>query len=122
MTIPANGKGQYQIHRIAGSYPDDRYGADYKAIPSMHSARMKACFWSCILSSLMDAGVKRRENGDEYIALTLAPDAQDLMDETSLSLQQQMKPGGALYHYDDIGARFIEQSLRIAGIFRLLVT
>ncbi|MBO1916654.1 hypothetical protein J4727_18895 [Providencia rettgeri] len=42
------------------------------------------------MSQLMDAGVKRRENGDEYIALT-APDAQDLMDETSLSLQQQMK-------------------------------
>lgn len=67
----------------------------------------------------MDAGVKRRENDDEYIALTLAPDAQDLMDETSLSLQQLMKPGGALYHYDDIAARFIEQSLRIAGIFQV---
>ncbi|MCW2095094.1 UNVERIFIED_ORG: hypothetical protein M2382_001602 [Enterobacter sp. BIGb0239] len=72
-----------------------------------------------IMSQLMDAGVKRRENGDEYIALTLAPNAQDLMDETSLSLQQQMKPGGALYHYDDIAARFIEQSLRIAGIIQV---
>lgn len=72
-----------------------------------------------VMSQLMEAGVKRRENGDEYIALTLAPDAQDLMDETSLSLQQQMKPGGALYHYDDIAARFIEQSLRIAGIIQV---
>jgi len=28
----------------------------------------------------MKAGVKRRENNDEYIALTLAPDAQELLD------------------------------------------
>lgn len=72
-----------------------------------------------IMSQLTDAGVKRRENGDEYIALTLAPDAQDLMDEISLSLRKQMKLGGALYHYDDIAARFIEQSLRIAGIIQV---
>ncbi|VYT53268.1 DUF3987 domain-containing protein [Citrobacter amalonaticus] len=86
-----------------------------------HSARDESLLQELysVMSQLMDAGVKRRENGDEYIALTLAPDAQDLMDETSLSLQQQMKPGGALYHYDDIAARFIEQSLRIAGIFQV---
>ncbi|HDL6964597.1 TPA: DUF3987 domain-containing protein [Yersinia enterocolitica] len=72
-----------------------------------------------IITQHMKAGVKRRENNDEYIALTLAPDAQELLDTTLLSLQQQMKPGGSLYHYDDIAARFIEQSLRIAGVFQV---
>jgi hypothetical protein len=36
------------------------------------------CDLYSVLTRLMDAGVKRRENDDEYIALTLAPDAQDL--------------------------------------------
>lgn len=30
-----------------------------------------------------------------------------------------MKPGGLLYHYDDIGARLPEQSLKLAGIFQI---
>jgi hypothetical protein len=47
------------------------------------------------------------------------PGCQELLDETSLSLQQKMKPGGSLYHYDDIGARIIEQGLRMAGIFQV---
>lgn len=72
-----------------------------------------------VMSQLMSAGVRRRENGDEYIALTLASDAQELLDDTLLVLQQHMKPGGVLYHYDDVGARIIEQSLRIAGIFQV---
>ncbi|BBR19707.1 MAG: DUF3987 domain-containing protein [Enterobacteriaceae bacterium] len=72
-----------------------------------------------VMMQHVKAGVKRRENNDEYIALTLAPDAQELMDVTSLNLQQQMKPGGSLRNYDDIGSRFIEQSLRIAGVFEV---
>lgn len=72
-----------------------------------------------VLTRHMKAGVKRRENDDEYIALTLAPDAQELLDATSLSLQKMMKAGGSLHHYDDIAARFIEQSLRIAGVFQV---
>lgn len=72
-----------------------------------------------VITRYMNAGVKRRENDDEFIALTLAPDAQELLDATSLSLKLQMKPGGSLYHYNDIAARFIEQSLRIAGVFQV---
>ncbi|MCW6567571.1 YfjI family protein [Yersinia ruckeri] len=72
-----------------------------------------------VITQHMKAGVKRRKNDDEYIALTLAPDAQELRDATLLNLQRQMKPGGVLYHYDDIAARLIEQSLRIAGIFQV---
>lgn len=72
-----------------------------------------------VITRHMKAGVKRRENDDEYIALTLDPDAQELRNATSLSLQQQMKPGGSLYHYDDIAARLLEQSLRIAGVFQV---
>lgn len=72
-----------------------------------------------VITRHMKAGVKRRENDDEYIALTLAPDAKELRNATSLSLQQQMKLGGSLYHYDDIAVRLIEQSLRIAGIFQV---
>lgn len=72
-----------------------------------------------VITRHIKAGVKRRENGDELITLTLAPDAQELLDKTSLSLQQKMKPGGSLYHYDDVGARIIEQGLRMAGIFQV---
>ncbi|MDT3413374.1 DUF3987 domain-containing protein [Kosakonia cowanii] len=72
-----------------------------------------------VITRHIKAGVKRRENGDELITLTLAPDAQELLDATSLSLQEKMKPGGSLYHYDDVGARIIEQGLRMAGIFQV---
>ncbi|HDZ0569425.1 DUF3987 domain-containing protein [Enterobacter asburiae] len=86
-----------------------RYAHDESALCELYS----------LLTRLMKAGVKRRENDDEYIALTLAPDAQELYESTLLNLQQEMKPGGLLYHYDDIGARLPEQSLKLAGIFQI---
>ncbi|AST81068.1 TPA: DUF3987 domain-containing protein [Citrobacter farmeri] len=72
-----------------------------------------------LMMRLMKAGVERRDSDDEYIALTLAPDAQVLYEATLLHLQHEMKPGGLLYHYDDIGARILEHSLKLAGIFQV---
>ncbi len=83
-----------------------------------HSESVLSELYSVITRHLK-AGVRRRENDDELITLTLTPDAQELLGATSLSLQQKMKPGGSLYHYDDIGARIIEQGLRMAGIFQV---
>lgn len=83
-----------------------------------HSESVLPELYSVIMRHIK-VGVKRRENDDELRILTLSPDAQELLDITSLSLQQKMKPGGSLYHYDDVGARIIEQGLRIAGIFQV---
>lgn len=88
---------------------NDHYIHGESVLPELYS----------VITRHMNASVKRRENDDEYIALTLAPDAQELRNATFLSLQQQMKPGGSLYHYDDIAARLLEQSLRIAGVFQV---
>ncbi|SQB41970.1 Uncharacterised protein [Citrobacter koseri] len=88
---------------------NEHYAQDEVAMDELYS----------VMTELMKAGVERRENNDEYTDLTLTPDAQVLLDNTSSNLQQHMKPGGSLHHYDDIGARYIEQSLRIAGVFQI---
>ncbi|UCQ26576.1 DUF3987 domain-containing protein [Edwardsiella tarda] len=89
---------------ITGYYPDGESG-----LRELYSIMMR----------LMKAGVNRREHNNEYIALTLSLDARELLNATSLKLNDKMKPGGFLYHYDDIAARFIEQSLRIAGVLQV---
>lgn len=90
-------------------------------IMNEHSVRDESVLHElyALMTRHLKAGVKRRENNDEFIALTLDPDATVLLNETSLSVRQQMQPGGFLEHYDDLGARFIEQSLRIAGVFQV---
>ncbi|MGG8019412.1 DUF3987 domain-containing protein [Klebsiella aerogenes] len=88
---------------------NENYAQDEVALDELYS----------VMTELMKSGVERRENNDEYTDLTLTPDAQVLLDNTSSNLQQHMKPGGSLHHYDDIGARYIEQSLRIAGVFQI---
>lgn len=78
-------------------------------------------FFSILTKHLQD-GIKRRENNEERICVTFSSEAQVLWDSQSEYIQEKMKKGGELHHYDDFGARFMEHASRIAAVMQMFIT
>lgn len=78
-------------------------------------------FFSILTKHLQD-GIKRRENNEERICVTFSSEAQVLWDSQSEYIQEKIKKGGELHHYDNFGARFMEHSSRIAAVMQMFIT
>ncbi|RJT18637.1 YfjI family protein [Buttiauxella izardii] len=90
-----------------------------------------ACSWSdeavleeffCLLTKHMQDGIKRREKNEERICVTFSPEAQVAWNSQSGEIQEKIKKGGELHHYDDFGARFMEHASRIAAVMQMFIT
>ncbi|WP_435927534.1 YfjI family protein [Dryocola sp. BD613] len=75
-----------------------------------------------LLTKHMQDGIKRRENNEERICVIFSSEAKVLWDSQSENIQKKIKKGGELQHYDDFGARFMEQASRIAAIMQMFIT
>lgn len=78
-------------------------------------------FFSILVKHLQD-GIERREKNEERICITLSVEAQAVWDTQSKRIIELMKPGESLHHYDDFGARFMEQATRIAAVMQMFIT
>ena len=70
----------------------------------------------------MQDGIKRREKNEERICVTFSPEAQVAWNSQSGEIQEKIKKGGELHHYDDFGARFMEHASRIAAVMQMFIT
>lgn len=78
-------------------------------------------FFSVLTKHLHD-GIKRREKNEERICVTFSPEAQVAWNSQSGEVQEKIKKGGELHHYDDFGARFMEHASRIAAVMQMFIT
>ncbi|EIK3125029.1 TPA: DUF3987 domain-containing protein [Escherichia coli] len=78
-------------------------------------------FFSVLTKHLHD-GIKRREKNEERICVTFSPEAQVAWNSQSGEIQEKIKKGGELHHYDDFGARFMEHASRIAAVMQMFIT
>ncbi|WP_347947530.1 YfjI family protein [Enterobacter hormaechei] len=78
-------------------------------------------FFSTLTKHLQD-GIKRREKNEERICVTFSPEAQFAWNSQSGEIQEKIKKGGELHHYDDFGARFMEHASRIAAVMQIFIT
>lgn len=78
-------------------------------------------FFSTLTKHLQD-GIKRREKNEERICVTFSPEAQVAWNSQSGEIQEKIKKGGELHHYDDFGARFMEHASRIAAVMQMFIT
>ncbi len=90
-----------------------------------------ACSWSdeavfegffSILTKHLQDGIKRREKNEERICIILSEEAKALWNTQSKRIRELMKPGEELHHYDDFGARIMEQATRIAAVMQMFIT
>jgi hypothetical protein len=78
-------------------------------------------FFSILTRHLQD-GIRRREKNEERICVTFSSEAQVAWNSQSEEIQEKMKKGGELHHYDDFGARFMEHASRIAAVMQMFIT
>ncbi|WP_270562088.1 YfjI family protein [Citrobacter portucalensis] len=78
-------------------------------------------FFSILVKHLQD-GIERREKNEERICITLSVEAQAVWDTQSQRITELMKLGESLHYYDDFGARFMEQTTRIAAVMQMFIT
>lgn len=78
-------------------------------------------FFSILVEHLQD-GIERREKNEERICITLSDEAKTLWDKQSIRIRELMKSGKELHHYDDFGARLMEQASRIAAVMQMFIT
>lgn len=87
-----------------------------------HFDKLSLADFSSTLINHLQKGIKRREDSEERVCITLAYDAQMLWDNYSKKIATMMKPGGELYAYDDYAARFMEHASRIAAVMQIFIT
>lgn len=90
-----------------------------------------ACSWSdepglegffTILTKHLQDGMRRREKNEERICVTFSSEAEAVWNSQSENIQEKIKKGGELQHYDDFGARFMEHASRIAAVMQVFIT
>ncbi|MGE9627682.1 DUF3987 domain-containing protein, partial [Escherichia coli] len=67
-------------------------------------------------------GMRRREKNEERICIIFSSEAQIVWSLQSRQIQEKIKKGGELHHYDDFSARFMEHASRIAAVMQMFIT
>lgn len=78
-------------------------------------------FFSIVTKHLQD-GMRRREKNEERICIIFSSEAQIVWSLQSRQIQEKIKKGGELHHYDDFSARFMEHASRIAAVMQMFIT
>ncbi|WP_461238152.1 YfjI family protein [Klebsiella michiganensis] len=78
-------------------------------------------FFSIVTKHLQD-GMRRREKNEERTCIIFSSEAQIVWSLQSRQIQEKIKKGGELHHYDDFSARFMEHASRIAAVMQMFIT
>lgn len=85
---------------------------DHTAIDSFHN----------LVREYFLKGVGRRIAGIPRKSIVVSSAAQGLYEKQSNKMSELIQPGNILEIYDDLGARFMEQTLRIAAVMQVFIT